>query len=75
MDAASMPRKNRTFRLDERLIDGLAEVARNQNTSANKIIENWLLKLCKDEGILPPDAKPLGETRGGDRVQAEALEQ
>ena len=63
-----MPRKNRTFRIDERLIDGLAQVARLNNMSANKYIENLLLKVCKEEGVLPADALPLGETRGGDRT-------
>lgn len=63
-----MPRKNRTFRLDERLINGLARAARLKNMSANKYIEDLLLKVCKEEGVLPADALPLGETRGGDRT-------
>ena len=68
MTAAVMPRKNRTFRIDERLIDGLAKVARLKNMSANKYMEDLLLKVCKEEGVLPADALPLGETRGGDRT-------
>ena len=68
MTAAAMPRKNRTFRIDERLIDGLAKVARLKNMSANKYIEDLLLEICKEEGVLPPDTLPLGEMRGGDRT-------
>ncbi len=72
MSAVAMPRKNRTFRIDERLIDGLAKVARLKNMSANKYMEDLLLQICKDEGVLPVDALPLGETRGGDRTADEA---
>lgn len=71
MSIATMPRKNRTFRIDERLIDGLARVARLKNMSANKYMEDLLLKVCKEEGVLPIDALPLGETRGGDRTTTE----
>ncbi len=72
MSAVAMPRKNRTFRIDERLIDGLAQVARLKNMSANKYMEDLLLQICKDEGVLPADALPLGETRGGDRTTEES---
>ena len=71
MTSATMPRKNRTFRIDERLIDGLAQVARLKNMSANKYMEDLLLKVCKEEGVMPADALPLGETRGGDRTSSE----
>lgn len=70
MTSATMPRKNRTFRIDERLIDGLAQVARLKNMSANKYMEDLLLKVCKEEGVMPADALPLGETRGGDRTSS-----
>lgn len=72
MTTATMPRKNRTFRIDERLIDGLAQVARLKNMSANKYMEDLLLKVCKEEGVMPVDALPLGETRGGDRTSEAA---
>lgn len=74
MQVATMPRKNRTFRIDERLIDGLAKVARLKNMSANKYMEDLLLQICKDEGVLPADALPLGETRGGDRTATDSDE-
>ena len=74
MTSATMPRKNRTFRIDERLIDGLAQVARLKNMSANKYMEDLLLKVCKEEGVMPADALPLGETRGGDRTSSEGTE-
>lgn len=74
MTAQLMPRKNRTFRLDERLLDGLSALAKKKNMSANKYLENWLLATCVKEGVLPPDTEPLGEQRGGDRTQTKQEE-
>jgi len=58
-------RKTRTFRLDEIVIDGLNELAKRKNSSANRLLENTLFELLKSEGIIASDAEPLGETRGG----------
>lgn len=60
-------RKTRTFRLDEIVIDGLNELAKRKNSSANRLLENTLFELLKSEGIIASDAEPLGETRGGDQ--------
>jgi len=60
-----MPRKRRTFKLDDRILNALANKARSENSSANNWLETHLFKLLKAEGFLPDDAEPLGETRGG----------
>lgn len=63
-------RKARAFKLDEALIEGLSELARQQNISANRLLENMLFEKLKQAGILSDDIKPLGETRGGDQKSA-----
>jgi hypothetical protein len=60
-----MPRKRRTFKLDERVLSALADKARSENASANNWLETHLFMLLKAEGFLAEDAQPLGETRGG----------
>ncbi|BAZ71315.1 XRE family transcriptional regulator (plasmid) [Fischerella sp. NIES-4106] len=67
-------RKVRVFRLDEIVIDGLNELARRKNSSANRLLENTLFELLKTEGIIEPDAEPLGETRGGDQKSDKSKE-
>lgn len=62
-----MPRKSKTYRLDERVTGGLNDLARKYGSSANRWLENHLFALLKDEGMIDADALPLGETRGGDR--------
>ena len=62
-----MPRKRRTYTIDERLIDALAKMAAARNASANRFLENLLWERATADGIIPADARPLGETRGGDR--------
>lgn len=57
-------RKTRSFRLDEIVIDGLNELAKRKNSSANRLLENTLFDLLIKEGILPATVEPLGETRG-----------
>lgn len=68
MNAAQMPRKRRTYTIDERLIDALAKMAAAKNASANRFLENILWEKATTEGLIPKSAKPLGETRGGDRT-------
>ena len=68
MNSAQMPRKRRTYTIDERLIDALAKMAAARNASANRFLENILWEKATAENILPSDAQPLGETRGGDRT-------
>ncbi len=62
-----MPRKSKTFKLDERVLEALERMARRKNASANRYLENLLFSLAKQEGEIPIDELPLGETRGGER--------
>ena len=71
MTSAQMPRKRRTYTIDERLIDALAKMAAARNASANRFLENILWEKATAENVLPADAQPLGETRGGDRTSSE----
>jgi predicted transcriptional regulator len=57
-------RKTRTFRLDERVVAGLNDLAKKKNASANRLLENLLIQVLKDEQILAADFESLGETRG-----------
>ena len=61
-----MPRKRKSYNLDERTIEALAVMARSDNLSANRFLENLLFNAAQQRGVLPMSAKPLGETRGGD---------
>lgn len=60
-------RKTRTFRLDEIVIDGLNELAKRKNSSANRLLENTLFEVLIREGIILDSVKPLGETRGREK--------
>ncbi|MDF5716340.1 MAG: GIY-YIG nuclease family protein [Rhizonema sp. NSF051] len=60
-------RRQRVFRLDEAVLDGLTQLAKRENISVNKLLENTLFDFLKSEGIIASDAEPLGETRGGDQ--------
>ena len=67
MTSAQMPRKRRTYTIDERLIEALANMAAAKNASANRFLENMIWERATANGFIDKDAKPLGETRGGDR--------
>lgn len=62
-----MPRKSKTFKLDERVLNALERLARRENASVNRYLENQLFSLAKQEGEIAVDEVPLGETRGGYR--------
>ena len=66
-----MPRKQRMFRLDERILASLEDVATNAGfSSANQFVEATLFNFMKMAGAIPSDAPPLSETRGGKRDRA-----
>jgi hypothetical protein len=71
MTAYQMPRKNATYRLDQRLVEEIQSLAKEQNTSSNRWLENALINLLKTSGRISPDFKPLGETRGGHKTKTE----
>lgn len=70
MTALEMPRKNAGYRLDERCIEALKVLAARNGKSANEYLEEMLFVHAKNYSVLPPDAEPLGETRGGKRSGA-----
>jgi hypothetical protein len=65
---AFMPRANRAFRIDDRLLEALDRLAKKGNISANKYLENLLMSHAKQVGEIPMDAEPLGDPRGGKRL-------
>jgi hypothetical protein len=70
MNAAEMPRKDKGFRLDTRIIDALAQVKELTGKTANAYVEEILLMNLKSLGIIPKDVEPLPEARGGKRSGA-----
>jgi hypothetical protein len=64
----TMPRKRRSYILDERVIDAIASLANQRKTSANRCLEEVLFFYSQQMGLIPSDAERLGETRGGDRT-------
>jgi hypothetical protein len=65
-----MPRKATSYRLDDRVLAALDEVARDGNISANRYLENLLFSHLKQVGKLDMGAQPLGETRGSLKGEA-----
>jgi hypothetical protein len=63
-------RKNKSFKLDERVLKALESLARQRNASVNRYLENLLFNHAKQEGEIPIDAIPIGENRGGKRKGA-----
>ena len=57
-------RKNKSFRLDEVIVDALSKAARKQNASLSRFVESILMQYCIDKNLIPPDTEPLGEIRG-----------
>jgi hypothetical protein len=65
MNFSGMPRKQRMFRLDERILVLLDETAKKAGfSSGNQFVEMTLFNLLKMSGAIPPGAEPLPETRG-----------
>ena len=62
-----MPRKNAGYRLDERCIEALRELAKRTGRSVNEYLEDLIFTHAKINSVIPPEAEPLGETRGGKR--------
>ncbi|WP_196528221.1 hypothetical protein [Nostoc commune] len=65
----SRKRKPVSFRIDELVVETLAKLAREENTSVNRYIETHFFRLGKERGFIPPDAQLIGETRGGDTTK------
>jgi hypothetical protein len=68
MECLEMPRRQRMFRLDDRILNALEEVSKNAgHSSVNQFVETTLFNLVKAAGKIPADSEPLPETRGGDK--------
>lgn len=68
MTVANMTRKNRTFRLDEGIIELVAKLAAEDGRSANQWLERHLYQLGQTLEKLPEGYALPGETRGGNRT-------
>lgn len=66
-----MPRKRKTFKLDEYLLEQLKIAARKDNTSANNWVETLLLNGLKKADVVEKDYYPKNENRGGLRIKSE----
>ncbi len=72
LEFMSRKRKPVAYRLDEVVIEVLAKLAREENTSVNRYIESHFFRLAKERGLISADSELLGETRGGDRTSKNA---
>jgi len=70
MYSAEMPRKDKGFRLDTRIIDALVKVKDLTGKSSNAYVEELLMMNLKSLGIIPVTEEPLPEGRGGKRSGA-----
>lgn len=60
-------RKPVAYRIDSVILELLAKLAKEQNTSVNRYIEYHFLKYGIERGLIAPETELLGETRGGDQ--------
>lgn len=58
-------RKQVAYRLDSLMLEALSSMAEECNMSANRYLETLIYENAMKKGLLPPDTKMLGETRGG----------
>jgi len=65
-----MPRKPRLFRLDDRVLASLDELADSAGSNTNQFVESILFDFLKHAGKLPQDATQLKDGRGGKRSGA-----
>jgi hypothetical protein len=75
VNALQMPRRRITVSVDADILDALADKALVLNTSVSRMTETALIAHAKALGLIPENYKPLGETRGGERQQSQAVEQ
>ena len=70
MQSIEMPRKPRLFRIDDRVLAALDELANNADRNTNQFVESVLFDFVKHAGKLPQDATQLKDGRGGKRSGA-----
>ena len=54
-----MPRKNAGYRLDERCIDALRELAKRTGKSVNEYLEDLVFQHGKVNGVIAPDEETI----------------
>jgi hypothetical protein len=69
MCTLDMPRKPRLFRLDDRVLDGLDDLATTAGTNTNQFVEGILFDFLKHAGKLSKEEERLKDGRGGDRYE------
>jgi hypothetical protein len=69
-DLDLMPRRPASFRIDERVLEVITTLAARSGVEPQRYLENYFFARGKELGLIPPDAEPLGETRGGKRQGA-----
>ena len=70
MCTCEMPRKPRLFRLDDRVLDGLDDLAQSAGTNTNQFVESIMFDFLKHAGKLSKEAEQLKDGRGGKRSGA-----
>jgi hypothetical protein len=70
MCTIEMPRSDKEFRLDDRILDALKRVKDKTGMSVNSYVESLLFHHLKGVGEIPIDTEPLPEARGGKRPGA-----
>lgn len=68
MNWETMPRRRVNFRIDDRILDALEDLA--GEGKLNQFVEGLLFDFLKNTGRLPSDAERLPEARGGRREGA-----
>ncbi|MBE9038606.1 hypothetical protein [aff. Roholtiella sp. LEGE 12411] len=69
--ARTRKRKPVSYRIDELVVETLAKLAREQNTSVNRYLETHFFKIGKERGLISPEIELIGETRGGDTTKGD----
>jgi hypothetical protein len=67
MQLLEMPRKPRLFRIDDRVLKALDELAESAERNTNQFVESILFEFVKHAGKLPQDSTQLKDGRGGKR--------
>ena len=63
-------RKTKTFRIEEKLLSALEQLADRSGRTSNAYLEELLFRHCQAQGILPLSEEPPKNTRGGKRAGA-----
>jgi hypothetical protein len=69
-ETLEMPRKPKTFKLDERLITALEEAAIKSGENPGGFVERILWRYCQGLGVIDLTAEPSKDKRGGKRPGA-----